>query len=153
VKVSNFREFLKKRAPAGVVGGLWAMIPDIDHFLEEPIFKGAAWNDIFFFHTSFDKVVPETDLFFAAEIFLIFVAVNLFTIAAIVESFKRLGEALFGKEEEEEEEEKKEKEEGEEEREEVEEGIEEEGEEEKEDKDIIEQKGAEDRGKVEAEKE
>jgi hypothetical protein len=163
VKVSNFREFLKKRAPAGVIGGLWAMIPDIDHFLEEPVFRNAAWNDIFFFHTSFDKVVPETDLFFAAEIFLIFTAVNLFAIAAIVESFKRLGEALFGKEEEEEEEaeedvEKKEKEEGkegEEERKELEEEIEKEGsvEEEKEDKEIIEQKVAEDRGKVEVEKE
>ena len=29
VKVSNLGEFLKKRAPAGLVGGIWAMIPDI----------------------------------------------------------------------------------------------------------------------------
>ncbi|MEE9152428.1 MAG: hypothetical protein V3U20_11450 [Thermoplasmata archaeon] len=137
MKVLNLGGFLKKRAPAGVVGGLWAMIPDLDYFLEEPVFKGAAWNDIFFFHSSFDKVVPETDLFFAAEIFLIFVAVNLFAIAATVESLKRLNEALFGKKEEEEEEEAEEgveekgpaeKEEGKEEiEEEEEEGVEEEG--------------------------
>lgn len=105
VKVSNLKEFLKKRAPAGIVGGIWAMMPDIDYFLEEPIIHDNLPLDIFFFHGTFDKVVPETDLFFAAEIFLIFVAVNLFAIAATVESFKRLGEALFGKEEEEEEEE------------------------------------------------
>lgn len=104
VKVSNLKEFLKKRAPAGIVGGIWAMIPDMDYFLEEPMFQNAPWNEIFFLHSSFDKVANETDLFFAAEIFLIFVAVNLFAIAATVESFKRLGEALFGKEEEEEEE-------------------------------------------------
>lgn len=116
VKVSNLKEFLKKRAPAGIVGGIWAMMPDIDYFLEEPIIHDNLPLDIFFFHGTFDKVVPETDLFFAAEIFLIFVAVNLFAIAATVESFKRLGEALFGKEEEEEEEgEEEEKKEGEEE--------------------------------------
>lgn len=95
----------------GVIGGLWAMIPDIDHFLEEPIFKDAAWNDIFIFHVSFDNVVPETDLFFAAEMLLVFAAVNLFALAICVESFKRLGEALFGKEEEKKEEEEKEGEE------------------------------------------
>lgn len=134
VKVSNLKEFLKKRAPAGIIGGIWAMIPDLDYFLEEPIIHDNVPLDIFFFHGTFDKVIPETDLFFAAEIFLIFVAVNLFAIAATVESFKRLGEALFGKEEEEGEEgeeeeeegEDKEKKEGEEERKESEEGFEEE---------------------------
>ncbi len=57
-----------------------------------------------------DKVVPETDLFFAAEMMLIFVAINLFAIAASVESFKRLRETLFGKEEEEDDEEDEEEE-------------------------------------------
>ena len=109
VKVSNFKEFIIRRTPAGVVGGIWAMIPDIDYFLEEPIIHGNMPLDVFFFHGTFDKVIPETDLFFAAEIFLIFVAVNLFAIAATVESFKRLGEALFGKEEEEAEEEEEER--------------------------------------------
>jgi len=107
VKVSNLREFIIKRAPAGVVGGLWAMLPDIDYFLEKPIFHHNVPLDIFFFHGTFDTVIPETDLFFAAEIFLIFVAVNFFAITATVKSFKRLNEAIFGKEEEEDEEEEK----------------------------------------------
>lgn len=111
LKVSNFKEFIIRRTPAGVLGGVWAMIPDIDYFLEEPIIHGNVALDIFFFHGTFDNVIPETDLFFAAEIFLIFIAVNVFAIAGTVESFKRLGEALFGKEEEEEGEEEKEGEE------------------------------------------
>lgn len=105
------------------------MIPDMDYFLEEPIIHGNVPLDIFFFHGTFDKVISETDLFFAAEIFLIFMAVNVFAIAGTVESFKRLGEALFGKEEEEEEGEEEGsamEEEGKEE-EENEEGVEEEG--------------------------
>ena len=79
------------------------MVPDIDYFLKEPLFRGAAWADIFFFHHSLDKVLSETDLFFAAEFLLLFFAVNLFAMARTVQSFKRLNEALFGKEEEEEE--------------------------------------------------
>jgi hypothetical protein len=148
VKVSNLKEFLKKRAPGGVVGGIWAMIPDMDYFLEEPMFRNASWNDVFFFHTSFDNVVPETDLFFAAEIFLIFMAVNLFALAATVESFKRLGEALFGKDEEEEEEGPAIEEEGKEEKE-KEEGS---GEEEEKESKEIEQSAVENRDNREGEK-
>jgi hypothetical protein len=154
VKVSNFKGFIIRRAPAGVVGGCWAMIPDIDYFLEEPIIDGNVPLDIFFFHGTCDKVIPGTDLFFAAEIFLIFMAVNVFVIAGTVESFKRLGEALFGKEEEEEEELEGEgsvmEEVRREEEEEKEEPI---GKEEKEEKDMIEQKVAEDRDTVKVEKE
>lgn len=79
------------------------MIPDIDYFLTEPVFKNAPWTDIFFFHASFDKVLPETDLFFAAEMLLLFTVINLFAMVASVESFERLKEALFGREEEEDE--------------------------------------------------
>ena len=80
------------------------MIPDIDYFLEEHIFD-KPWADIFLFHRSFDVVLPETDLFFAAEMFLLFAVVNLFAMAASVETFERVNEALFGKKNEEDEEE------------------------------------------------
>ncbi|UCE37752.1 MAG: hypothetical protein JSW00_00440 [Thermoplasmata archaeon] len=105
-------EFLKKRAIVGIVGGIWAEIPDFDYFLEDGIFHNASWSNIFFLHYSLDKVLPETDLFFAAEIFLLFAVVNLFALALTVESFKRLNEALFGKKEEEDEEEEEEAKEG-----------------------------------------
>ena len=106
VKVSNLGEFFKKRGIIGVAGGFWAMIPDIDYFLEEPVFNNAAWCDVFFFHRYCDVVLglPETDLFFAAQIMLFFIVINVFAIAVTVESFKRLGEAMFGKKEDEEEE-------------------------------------------------
>lgn len=87
------------------------MLPDIDYFLEKPIIHDNIPLDIFYFHGTFDTVIPETDLFFAAEIFLIFVAVNFFAIAGTVKSVKRLNEAIFGKEEEEDEEEEEMKEE------------------------------------------
>lgn len=77
------------------------MIPDINYFIDEPAFHNTQLSDLFFFHYTFDKVLPETDLFFAAEVFLILMAVNLFAVALSVETFKRLKEALFGKEEEE----------------------------------------------------
>ena len=80
------------------------MIPDIDYFLDDHIFD-KPWADIFFFHHSFDLVLPETDLFFAAEMFLVFAVVNLFAMAATVKTFERVNEALFGKKEEEDEEE------------------------------------------------
>jgi hypothetical protein len=51
-----------------------------------------------------DKILPETDLFFAAEMFLVFAVINLFAMVASIESFKRINEALFGKEEDEEDE-------------------------------------------------
>jgi hypothetical protein len=103
--VSNLNEFLKKRAIVGIVGGIWAEIPEIDYLIEGTVFHTSEWSNIFFFHYSLDEVLPETDLFFAAEMFLIFAAINLFALVASVESFKRLKEALFGKEEDEEEEE------------------------------------------------
>ncbi|UCG70242.1 MAG: hypothetical protein JSV09_04290 [Thermoplasmata archaeon] len=105
VKVENLKEFLKKRGIVGVFGGIWAMIPDIDYFLDEPLFRNQLWNDIFFLHSTFDRISPETDLFFAAEILLIFAAMNLLVIAAIVDSFERLNNAIFGKKEEDEDEE------------------------------------------------
>lgn len=111
MRVSNSKEFFKKRGIVGVIGGLWAMIPDMDHFLTKPVFKNASWTDVFLFHASFDKVLPETDLFFAAEMLLLFAVINLFAMVASVESFKRLKEALFGREEEEEEDEDVEEEE------------------------------------------
>lgn len=97
VKVKNVREYLKKRAIFGAFGGLWAMIPDIDYFLEDYIFSDKTWSDIFVLHISLDKVLPETDLFFAAEMFLMFAVINLLAITVIVESFHRLNEAIFGK--------------------------------------------------------
>ena len=108
--VSNLREFIKKRAIVGIIGGVWAEIPEIDYLLEGTVFHTSEWSDIFFLHISLDKILPETDLFFAAEMFLVFAAINLFALVASVESFKRLKEALFGKEEEEEEEEKEDEE-------------------------------------------
>lgn len=104
--VSNLREFIKKRAIVGIIGGVWAEIPEIDYLLEGTVFHTSEWSNIFFFHFSLDEVLPETDLFFAAEMFLVFAAINLFALVASVESFKRLKEALFGKEEEDEDEEK-----------------------------------------------
>ncbi|UCF08483.1 MAG: hypothetical protein JSW28_02000 [Thermoplasmata archaeon] len=107
VKVSTLREFFVKRGSVGIFGGIWAMIPDLDHFLGEPVFENAPWTNIFFFHRYCDIELglSETDLFFAAELMLAFAVVNLFALAYTVESFKRLNEALFGREEEEEEEE------------------------------------------------
>ncbi len=104
VMVETVSKFFSRRAPVGAVGGIWAMIPDIDYFLEEHIFD-KPWADIFLFHHSFDLVLPETDLFFAAEMFLLFTVVNLFAMAASVKTFKRVNEALFGKKDEEEDEE------------------------------------------------
>ena len=86
------------------------MIPDIDYFLSVSVFKNAASGDVFFFHSSLDRVLPETDLFFASEMMLLFIVVNLFAMAATVESFKRINEVIFGKEEEEDEEEEEEEE-------------------------------------------
>jgi hypothetical protein len=105
VKVKNAKEFLKKRLPFGIFGGLWAMIPDVDYFLDENMISTSSLSDVFFFHISLDKVLPETDLFFAGEMLLIFAIINLFVLAATVESFKRLNEALFGRKEEEDDEE------------------------------------------------
>ncbi len=96
VTVETVGKFFTRRAPVGAVGGIWGMIPDIDYFLEEHMFD-KTWADIFFFHHSFDLVLPETDLFFAAEIFLLFAVVNLFAMAASVKTFERVNEALFGK--------------------------------------------------------
>jgi hypothetical protein len=107
-KVKNLKEFLKKRAIFGVLGGIWAMLPDIDHFLEEPVLSTQSFSDIFFFHVSFDRVLPETDLFFAAEMLLGFAVVILFSLAATVESFHRLKQALFGRKEEDDEEDEEE---------------------------------------------
>lgn len=84
------------------------MIPDIDYFLEEPILSTQSFSDIFFFHVSFDRVLPETDLFFAAEMLLGFTVIILFSLAATVESFHRLNQALFGKKEEDDEDEEEE---------------------------------------------
>jgi hypothetical protein len=95
--VKDTGEFLKKRAVFGIFGGLWAMIPDIDYFLEENIFSANPLSDIFFFHISADKVLPETDLFFAAEMLLVFAVINLLALVATVETFKRLNEVMFGK--------------------------------------------------------
>jgi hypothetical protein len=105
VKVANLKEFFKKRGIVGVFGGFWAMIPDIDYFVDEPVFRNEIWNDIFFLHRTFDRISPETDLFFAGEILLIFAAVNLFAMAATVNTFERLNNAIFGKKEEDEDEE------------------------------------------------
>jgi hypothetical protein len=110
-KVKDLREFLKKRAIFGIFGGLWAMVPDIDHFLDEPVLSTQSFSDIFFFHISFDRVLPETDLFFAAEMLLVFAVVIMFSLATTVESFHRLHQALFGRKEEDEEEEDDEKDE------------------------------------------
>ena len=103
-KVKNLKEFLKKRAIFGIFGGLWAMMPDIDYFLDEPVLSTQSFSDIFFFHISFDRVLPETDLFFAAEMLLVFAVVIMFSLAVTVESFHRLNQALFGKKEEDEDE-------------------------------------------------
>jgi hypothetical protein len=103
IKVKNTKEFLKKRAVIGIVGGFWAMIPDIDYFLSNRIFSDKSISDIFFFHISLDRVLPETDLFFAAQMVLIFAVINLFAVAVTVESFKRLNEVIFGKKEDEDE--------------------------------------------------
>ena len=97
VNVKNTREFLKKRSVLGVLGGIWAMIPDVDYFLEDHIFSLNSLSDIFFFHISLDKVLPETDLFFAAEMLLIFAVINLLALVVTVDSFKRLNEIMFGK--------------------------------------------------------
>jgi hypothetical protein len=97
VKVKDTGSFIKKRALLGIFGGIWAMIPDIDYFLEDYIFSNNQFSDIFFLHISLDKVLPETDLFFAAEMLLVFSIINLFALAVTVESFKRLNEALFGR--------------------------------------------------------
>lgn len=105
ILVSNFREFIEKRAIVGFIGGIWAEIPDVDYLLEGMDFHASVGSNIFFFHFSLDEILPETDLFFAAEVFLGFAAINLFAMVASVESFKRLKEALFGKEEEEDEDE------------------------------------------------
>ena len=105
LKVKNTKDFLKKRAVFGVVGGFWAMIPDIDYFLDDHIFSDKSFSDIFCFHISLDKVLPETDLFFAGEMLLIFAVVNLFALVIVVETFWRLNETIFGKKEEEDEEE------------------------------------------------
>ncbi len=104
----NLYEFFKKRAIVGIIGGVWAEIPEVDYLLGDAVFHNSGWSNVFFFHFSLDEVLTETDLFFAAEIFLVFAAVNLFALVFCVDSFKRLKEALFGKEEEEEEEEPKE---------------------------------------------
>jgi hypothetical protein len=109
-KVQNLGEFLKKRAVFGIFGGLWAMLPDIDYFLDEPVLSLQPFSDIFFFHISFDSVLPETDLFFAAEMLLIFTVVILLSLAVHVESFHRLNQALFGRKEEDDDEEDEDKE-------------------------------------------
>jgi hypothetical protein len=111
IMVSNLREFIKNRAIVGFIGGIWAEIPDIDYLLEGTVFHTSDWSNIFFFHFSLDEILPETDLFFAAEVFLVFAAINLFALVASVESFKKLKEALFGKEEEEDEDEEDEEDE------------------------------------------
>ena len=80
------------------------MLPDIDYFLNEPIIHGNVPLDIFFLHGTFDKAIPETDLYFAGEMLLLFAVVNFFAIAFVVESFTKLKEAMFGKKEEDEEE-------------------------------------------------
>lgn len=79
------------------------MIPDIDYFLDDHIFSANPLSDIFFFHVSLDRVLPETDLFFAAEMLCIFAVINLFALVATSESFKRLNEVMFGKKPDEEE--------------------------------------------------
>jgi hypothetical protein len=96
VSVPTVGKFITRRAPVGALGGLWAMIPDIDYFQEDHMFD-KPWADIFLFHHSFDLVLPETDLFFAAEMFLLFAVVNLFAMVASVQTMERLNEALFGK--------------------------------------------------------
>jgi hypothetical protein len=96
-KLKDTGEFLKKRVIIGLFGGLWAMIPDIDYFLDDNIFSANPLSDIFFFHISADNVLPETDLFFAAEMLLIFAVINLLALVATVETFKRLNEVMFGK--------------------------------------------------------
>ena len=96
-------KFILKRGTMAFLGGIWAMIPDIDYFLERHMFD-ESWADIFFFHRSFDLVLPETDLFFAAEMFLLCAVVNLFAMTASVKTFKRVNEVLFGRKEEDEDE-------------------------------------------------
>ncbi len=96
--VSNLREYIKKRVIVGIIGGIWAEIPDIDYLLEGTDFHESVGSNIFFFHFSLDEILPETDLFFAAEVFLVFAAINLFALVVSVESFKRLKDAVFGKE-------------------------------------------------------
>jgi hypothetical protein len=105
VTVPDIRGFIKKRAVVGIFGGFWALIPDVNYFIDEPAFHNTQISDIFFLHYTFDTVLPETDLFFAAEVFLIFTAVNLFAVALSVETFVRLKEAMFGKEKEDDEDE------------------------------------------------
>jgi hypothetical protein len=97
--------FLKKRAVVGIVGGLWAMIPDLDYLIQGLSLHSESWTDIYIFHYSFDQALSETDLYFAGEMLLIFAVVNFFAFALVVESFNRLKEAMFGKKEEDEEEE------------------------------------------------
>jgi hypothetical protein len=104
IKVKNTGEFLKKRSVFGIIGGFWAMIPDIDHFLGNNFISSNPASDIFFLHISLDKVLPETDLFFAAEMLLIFAVINLLALVATVETFKRLNEVMFGKKPDEEDE-------------------------------------------------
>lgn len=104
VQVATTIDFIWRRGIAGITGGLWAMIPDIDYFMEDHMFD-KPWADLFLFHHSFDLVLPETDLFFAAEMFLLFAVVNLFAMAGSVKTFERVNEALFGKREEDDEEE------------------------------------------------
>jgi hypothetical protein len=108
VKVKNTGLFIRRRAVIGVAGGFWAMIPDIDYFLEDHIFSNNSISDIFFLHISLDKVLPETDLFFAAEMLLAFSIINLFALAVTVESFGRLNEAIFGRKPEEDDDEEEE---------------------------------------------
>ena len=112
IRLSNLREFIKRRATVGAIGGIWAEIPEIDYLLEGTLFHTSRYSDIFFLHFSLDEILPETDLFFAAEMFLIFAVINLFALVTSVESFIRIKEALFGKEEDEGEEDEDEEKEG-----------------------------------------
>jgi hypothetical protein len=80
------------------------MIPDLDFFLEDRIFSNESWTDAFLFHASFDRALPESDLFFAAQMLLLFVVINLFAIVASVGTLKRVREVIFGKKVEEEDE-------------------------------------------------
>lgn len=81
------------------------MIPDLEFFFEDLNLHNLSYVDVFYFHGAFDWVIPENDLFVAGELLLIFVVVNVLSIALTVESFQVLKTALFGEKEEEDEEE------------------------------------------------
>jgi hypothetical protein len=104
-KLENMRAFVLRRGVVSALGGLWAMLPDLEYFFEDLKFNDLSYVDIFFFHGTFDRTLPETDLFLAGELLLIFMIVNILAITLTVESFQILKTAIFGEKEEEEEDE------------------------------------------------